>query len=103
MITEYEEYVKNNDRVLGRFKDQSLRIVGAFIKAGANLERDVYPYMKYKALYMPQFHDQQEIDKPGGSRDTESESFFAGSAGGGLFGPPLGVRGEPQEMKMSEQ
>jgi len=53
MITEYEEYVKNNDRVLGRFKDQSLRIVGAFIKAGANLERDVYPYMKYKALYMP--------------------------------------------------
>ena len=53
LITEYEEYIKNNNQILKRFKDQSFRIVSAFVKAGANLEKDIYPLMKHKALYMP--------------------------------------------------
>ena len=34
----------------------------AFIKAGTNLERDIYPKMKYKGMYMPQFESDHAID-----------------------------------------
>ena len=47
--------MKENDAVLVDLKDQILRILNAFLKAGLNLERDVYPRMKYKGMYMPEF------------------------------------------------
>jgi hypothetical protein len=34
-----------------------MRILSAFLKAGTNLGRDIYPKLKNKALYLPEFQD----------------------------------------------
>ena len=35
-----------------KLKDQIIKIMNAIIKAGTDIERDIYPKMKYRALYM---------------------------------------------------
>ena len=59
---EYIEYIKENEGVINNFKDQIIRIMNAFLKAGTNVDRDVYPKMKYKGLYMPEFQNEHACD-----------------------------------------
>lgn len=59
---EYAEYIKENEGLINNFKDQIIRIMNAFLKAGTNVDRDVYPKMKYKGLYMPEFQNEHACD-----------------------------------------
>ena len=52
VMQEFEDFKKENDDIILNSKDQIIRMMNAFIKAGTNIERDIYPKMKYRALYM---------------------------------------------------
>ena len=52
---EYGEYIKENDDLINDKKNEVLRILQAFVKAGTNLDRDVLPKLKHRALYIPEF------------------------------------------------
>ena len=36
--------------------------MNAFMNAGSNIDRDIYPRLKYKGLYMPEFEKDHAID-----------------------------------------
>lgn len=42
-VSEYKDYIKENEGVIIGLKEQLLRIMNAFIKAGTNIERDIFP------------------------------------------------------------
>ena len=44
---EYLEFVKENEEVITDKKGEVLKILTAFMKAGTDIERDIYPKMKY--------------------------------------------------------
>jgi hypothetical protein len=52
---EFVEYIKENEDLVLDKKNQVIKICNAFMKAGINLELDVYPKLKYKSLYLPEF------------------------------------------------
>jgi len=52
---EYGEYIKENEDLICDKKNEVVKILQAFVKAGTNLDRDVLPKMKYRALYIPEF------------------------------------------------
>lgn len=52
VIQEFKDFKKENDDIILNSKDQIIRIMNAFIKAGTNIERDIYPKMKYRSMYM---------------------------------------------------
>lgn len=55
MEKEYAEYIKENAELVCDKKNTVIRILNAFIKAGSNLDRDVFPKLKYKSEYIPGF------------------------------------------------
>ena len=50
-----DEYVKENEDLILDKKNQLLKILNAFMKAGTDLSKEVYPRMKFKGLYLPEF------------------------------------------------
>ena len=54
-INEMDEYVKENEDLILDKKNQLLKIINAFMKAGTDLSKEVYPRMKFKGLYLPEF------------------------------------------------
>ena len=56
-IREYKEYIKENEDLILDKKNEVIKIVSAFIKAGTNINKEVYPKMIYKSYYMPGFPD----------------------------------------------
>ena len=52
---EMKEYIKENQDLILDKKNQLLKILNAFMKAGIDLSKEVYPRMKYKGLYLPEF------------------------------------------------
>lgn len=49
---DYKSYIKENNDIIIRTKDEIWRILSAFLKAGMNLDKDVYPKLKHKDLYL---------------------------------------------------
>ena len=52
---EMKEYIKENQDLILDKKNQLLKILNAFMKAGIDLSKEVYPRMRYKGLYLPEF------------------------------------------------
>ena len=69
MEKEYAEYIKENAELICNKKNQVIRILNAFIKAGSNLDRDVFPKLKYKSEYIPGFADGSKKDHYALSKD----------------------------------
>ena len=63
MDREYSEYVKENEEVIDTKKNMVIKILNAFLKAGSNLDRDVFPKLKYKHEYIPGFCSEAELKK----------------------------------------
>jgi hypothetical protein len=59
---EMREYIKENQDVILDKKNQLLKIINAFMKAGTDLSKEVYPRMKYKGLYLPEFENDHICD-----------------------------------------
>lgn len=49
---DYKTYIKENNEILFRTKDEVLKIVNAFIKSGVSLEKEVWPKLKHRELYL---------------------------------------------------
>jgi hypothetical protein len=47
--------------------------MNAFIKAGTNLEKEIYPSLKYKGLYMPEFAGDHICDHKHTEEEAEEE------------------------------
>jgi hypothetical protein len=45
-------YVKENNEIIENTKEEIMRILNAFLKSGMNLDKEVYPQLKYKSLYL---------------------------------------------------
>ena len=52
------DYIKENEDLILDKKNQLLKILNAFMKAGTDLSKEVYPRMKYKGLYLPEFQNE---------------------------------------------
>ena len=61
-IYEYKDYIKENEDLILNKKNEIIKIISAFIKAGSNIERDVFPKMKYRSYYMPGFEKSHIAD-----------------------------------------
>ena len=61
-VEEYKVFIAENQDVILNLKNQMLRILNAFMKAGTNLEKEIYPKLKYKGLYMPEFANDHICD-----------------------------------------
>ena len=61
-IREYKDYIKENEDLILDKKNEVIKIVSAFIKAGTNIQKEVYPKMIYKSYYMPGFQDDHVAD-----------------------------------------
>lgn len=60
---DYKYYIKENNEIIIRSKDEIWRILTAFIKAAMNLDKDVYPKLKYRNLYMGEDGKMKENEK----------------------------------------
>ena len=45
-------YIKENDRLILRSRDEIHRILTAFIKSGITIDKEILPQMKYRDLYL---------------------------------------------------
>ena len=63
MQKEYGEYISENADIILNKKNQVIKILNAFIKAGSNLDRDVFPKLKYKHEYIPGFCSEMDMKK----------------------------------------
>ena len=51
---EMHEYIKENEGIILRSKDEVLRILSAFLKAGIHIDKEgILTKMKHRHLYMP--------------------------------------------------
>ena len=66
---EKEEYIAENEAIIARSKHEILGVLGAFVKAGVDLEKEVYPALKHRQLWM------------GGDKDKASDSEERGLKG----------------------
>ena len=57
MEKEYKEYIKENADLIQTKKDTVIRILNAFIKAGTNMEKFVFPRMQHRSSYIPDFEE----------------------------------------------
>jgi len=71
-IEEFRGFIAENEDVILNLKNQMLRMLNAFMKAGTNLEKEIYPKLKYKGLYMPEFSSEHICDH-GPSKDQKSK------------------------------
>ena len=62
-IQEYKDVITENEDVILDQKSMVYRIVSAFIRAGVNLQKEIYPKLKNKHLYLVEF----EGSLPGGN------------------------------------
>jgi len=51
----YKQVIAENEDVMLNHKNMVFRIISAFIKAGVKLQAEVYPKLKNKQLYLPEF------------------------------------------------
>ena len=49
---DYRLYIKENYEIIMRTKDDVIKIINAFLKSGINLQKEVYPQLKYRSLYL---------------------------------------------------
>ena len=56
-IREYSTYVCENEDVIMNKKNDVFKIIAAFIKAGTNLETEIYPKMPNRKLYLAPEHE----------------------------------------------
>ena len=61
-ISEYKEYIKENEDLILDKKNEIIKIITAFIKAGTNVQKEVYSKMIYKSYYMPGFTNDHVAD-----------------------------------------
>ena len=59
---ELKQYIKENQDLILDKKNQLLKILNAFMKAGTDLSKEVYPRMKFKGLYLPEFENDHICD-----------------------------------------
>ena len=57
MEKEYQEYIKENADLVCTKKDTVIRILNAFMKAGTNLDKEVFPRMQHRSSYIPGFSE----------------------------------------------
>ena len=52
LAQEWADFITENDGVIIKQKDTIIKILTQFLKVGTNLEKEIYPKMKYRSLYM---------------------------------------------------
>ena len=75
-ISEYRDYIEENEGVIIGKKDKIIRIITAFLKAGTNVDSEIYPKMPHRHLYMQMGEKDHQCDhsKPKeSSKDNEEE------------------------------
>ncbi len=45
-------YINENDEIIMRTKDEIYRILTAFLKSGINIDKEVFPVMPWRKLYL---------------------------------------------------
>jgi hypothetical protein len=50
---ELMHYIKENEDIILNKKNEIIKIMNAFMKAGTDLDKEIIPKMKYKNYYMP--------------------------------------------------
>ena len=61
MIHEYKVCLRENYKIIKRVKKDIFKILKAFLKAKINLNKKVYPKLKYKDLYRYEFEKENNL------------------------------------------
>ena len=58
--TDLPYYLKENNEIMAKAKQNLLLFLSKFLKIGINLEKEVFPFLRYRDIYMPKDDDEQK-------------------------------------------
>lgn len=76
------QYIKENNEIIEKSKEEIHKILNAFLKSGINLDKEVMPKLKYKSLYLNEdesFKSHLPTQSEGASSNQNTETSAATS------------------------